>query len=228
MIVMPAMELRDGACVQQAGDACGVARGWERIGFRRLHVVDLDAAHNTGSNASLIEEIIRDGGIDVQAGGGVESSEEVQRLFEAGAAQVVVGFRALEDPQWLSNVADLFPGVIVVATAVRERRVATRGWVRSLPLDIFDVIDELNAFPLGGVLISAVNGQGKGSMGAADLSLMEDVAGACEVPVIVAGGVMTMNDLRALEHRGLAGVVVGTALYTGTIDARAAAQEFNE
>lgn len=237
MIAIPAVDLREGACVQLVGgsyaeervrlaDPVGVAESWTQAGFRRLHVVDLDAATGNGSNGALVEEIIRDAGVEVQVGGGIRSTERVQELFDAGAYRVVVGTRALEEPEWLAHVADLFPGLIVVATDVRERRVVTRGWVRTLPLDIFDVVEDLNDLPLGGVLVTAVHLEGQ--MAGTDLALMEDIADAARFPVLASGGVSSMNDLRSLENRGVSGAVIGMALYTGALDARAVAQEFSE
>ncbi len=237
MIVIPAVDLREGACVQLVGgsyereqvrlpDPVGVARSWEQEGFRRLHIVDLDAATGNGSNARVIEDILREVRADVQVGGGVRSAEQVEQLFHAGASRVVVGTRALEEPEWLASLASLYPGVIVVATDVRERRVVTRGWVRTLPVDIMDVVEELNPLPLGGLLVTAVHMEGQ--MRGTDLALMEDVTEASRFPVIASGGVSSMSDLRALEHRGVSAVVIGMALYTGALDARLVAQEFGE
>jgi phosphoribosylformimino-5-aminoimidazole carboxamide ribotide isomerase len=237
MIVIPAVDVREGAVVQLVGgsyadervrlpNALAVAREWADAGFRRLHVVDLDAATGAGSNLSLVEDIIRDARVPVQVGGGVRTTEAVEQLFRAGADRVVVGTRALEDPEWLADLAGLYPGVIVVAADVRERRVVTRGWVRTLPHDILDVVEELNPLPLGGLLVTAVHVEGQ--MQGTDLALMEDVAETANAPVIASGGITTVQDLRALDHRGLWGAVIGMALYTGALDARAVAQEFAE
>lgn len=237
MIVIPAVDLREGACVQLVGgsfaderlrrpDPVLVAREWEDVGFRRLHVVDLDAALGKGSNMAVIEEILRETNAEVQVGGGVRTTEVVEQLFRAGADRVVVGTRALEEPEWLANLAELYPGAIVVATDVRERRVVTRGWVRTLPIDILDVVAELNPLPLAALLVTAVHKEGQ--MQGTDLALMEDVVETSQAPVIASGGVASMDDLRSLEHRGLAGVVIGMALYTGALDSRALAREFIE
>jgi len=237
MIVIPAVDVREGAVVQLVGgsyadervrlpNALAVAREWADAGFRRLHVVDLDAATGAGSNLSLVEDIIRDARVPVQVGGGVRTTETVEQLFRAGADRVVVGTRALEDPEWLADLAGLYPGVIIVAADVRGRRVVTRGWVRTLPHDILDVVEELNPLPLGGLLVTAVHVEGQ--MQGTDLALMEDVAETANAPVIASGGITTVQDLRALDHRGLSGAVIGMALYTGALDARAVAQEFAE
>jgi phosphoribosylformimino-5-aminoimidazole carboxamide ribotide isomerase len=233
MIVMPLVDLRDGGAVAPAAaggarmeSAVGTARDWAYAGFRRLHVIDLDAEAGTGSNIAVVEELARDGALEIQAAGDFQSAEQVQRLFEAGISQVVVGDRAIEEPEWLANLTSLFPGLIIVATEVRERRVATRGWVRTLAVDILDVVEELNGLPLGGVLINAAHRAGQ--LGGTDLTLMEDVADAADVPIIACGGITSMTELRALEHRGIAAAVIGTALYSGALDARAVAQEFGE
>jgi phosphoribosylformimino-5-aminoimidazole carboxamide ribotide isomerase len=237
MIVIPAVDLRDGACVQLVGgeyaeervrldDPAAVAREWAHHGFRRLHVVDLDAATGRGSNLRTIVDILHDQDAEVQVGGGVRDTDRVEELLGEGAARVVVGTRALEEPEWLAEIASLYPGQVIVAADVRERRVVTRGWVRTLPQDILDVVDDIASLPLGGLLVTAVHREGQ--MQGTDLPLMEDVAERSPFPVIASGGIATMDDLRALEHRGIAACVVGMALYTGALDPRAVAGEFGE
>ena len=237
MIAIPAVDLRDGACVQLVGGSFAqekvrlenpvdVARSWEHYGFRRLHVVDLDAATGRGSNIAVVRSLLFDSGVPIQVGGGVRTDDLVEELLEAGAMSVIVGTRALEEPEWLAELAARHPGEIIVACDVRERRITTRGWAHTLPLDILDVVDELNPLPLGGLLVTAVHCEGQ--MQGTDLPLMEDVAESSHFPVYASGGVATMQDLRALEHRGLAGVVIGMALYTGALDPVVVAGEFGE
>jgi phosphoribosylformimino-5-aminoimidazole carboxamide ribotide isomerase len=237
MIAIPAVDLRDGAVVQLVGGSyqqervrldnpLDVARSWERYGFNRLHVVDLDAATERGSNLAIVRNLLFDLGVPIQVGGGVRSGDLVEELLEAGAAQVVVGTRAIEEPEWLAGLAARHPGEIIVACDVRERLVTTRGWSRTMPVDILDVVEELSSLPLGGLLVTAVHREGQ--MQGTDLPLMEDVVEASNFPVFASGGVTTMQDLRALEHRGLAGVVIGMALYTGALDPIVVAGEFGE
>ena len=237
MIAIPAVDLRDGACVQLVGGSFAqekvrlenpveVARSWEHYGFHRLHVVDLDAATGRGSNLPVVRSLLFDSGIPIQVGGGVRTGEMVEDLLEAGASRVIVGTRAIEEPEWIIELAARHPGEIIVACDVRERRVTTRGWAHTLPLDILDVLEELNSLPLGGLLVTAVHREGQ--LQGTDLPLMEDVAEASNFPVYASGGITTMQDLRALEHRGLAGVVIGMALYTGALDPVVVAGEFGE
>ncbi|HET9798040.1 MAG TPA: 1-(5-phosphoribosyl)-5-[(5-phosphoribosylamino)methylideneamino] imidazole-4-carboxamide isomerase [Gemmatimonadaceae bacterium] len=237
MIAIPAVDLRDGACVQlvggsyaeervRLGNPMDVVRSWEHYGFQRLHLVDLDAATGHGSNFPLIRDILGDASVPVQVGGGVRTDERVEELLAAGASRVIVGTRALEDHDWLAELAQRHPGELIVACDVRERRVTTRGWAHTLPVDILDVVEELNGLPLGGLLVTAVHLEGQ--LRGTDLPLMEDVAEASAFPVYASGGVTSVADLRALEHRGIAGAVIGMALYTGALDPVVLAGEFGE
>lgn len=237
MIAIPAVDLRDGACVQLVGgsyrqervrleDPIEVARAWERSGFSRLHVVDLDAATGRGSNLGLVRSLISDVSIPVQVGGGVRSASVLEELLDLGATQVIVGTRAIEEMDWLAGLASRHPGEIIVACDVRGRRVATRGWARTLPLDVLDAVEELNSMPLGALLVTAVHREGQ--MQGTDLALMEDVVETSHVPVFAAGGVASLEDLRALAYRGVAGAVIGMALYTGALDPITVAREFTE
>lgn len=237
MIAIPAVDLREGACVQLVGgeyanervriaDPIGVAREWTRYGFRRLHIVDLDAATGRGSNREIVNEILREAGTEVQVGGGVRSSTQIEELLSSGARAVVVGTRALEDPDWLAEVAAAYPNEVLVAADVRDRRVVTRGWARTLPREIVDVTEELSALPLAGMLVTAVHREGR--MQGSDLFLMEDVVEAASFPVYASGGIASATDLRSLADRGVAAAIVGMALYTGAIDPWQMAEEFSE
>lgn len=237
MIAIPAVDLREGACVQLVGgdyanervrlaDPVAVAREWTRYGFRRLHVVDLDAATGRGSNRDVVNELLREIPAEVQVGGGVRSSSAVEDLVANGARAVIVGTRAFEDADWLARLAHTYPNEILVAADVRDRRVVTHGWTRTLPREIIDVTEELSALPLAGLLVTAVHREGR--MQGADLFLMEDVVEAATFPVYASGGIASLADLRALADRGVAAAVIGMALYTGAIDPWHAAEEFAE
>lgn len=235
MIAIPAVDLREGACVQLVGgdldaervrleDPVAVARNWVAYGFTRLHVVDLDAAFGRGSNADVIAEILREVDIDVQVGGGVRSAERIEALLTAGADRVIVGTRALEDPWWFEEMTSRYPQQLIVACDVRERRVVTRGWTETTSRLVLDMVEELERLPIAGFLVTAVHKEGK--MGGTDLPLMQDVAETTEVPVFASGGIGTLTDLHELADRGVSGCVLGMALYTGALDPRVIAEEF--
>jgi phosphoribosylformimino-5-aminoimidazole carboxamide ribotide isomerase len=237
MIAIPAVDLREGACVQLVGgdyaeervrltDPVSVAREWARFGFQRLHVVDLDAAMGRGSNREIVNDLLHEGAAEIQVGGGVRSTTQVDELLTSGARAVIVGTRAFDDTDWLASIASMYPNEVLVAADVRDRRVVTHGWTRTLPREILDVTEELSALPLAGLLVTAVHREGR--MQGADLFLMEDVVEAAPFPVFASGGIRSVADLRALADRGVAAAIIGMALYTGAIDPWQAAEEFAE
>jgi len=237
MLAIPAVDLREGHVVQLVGgdyakesvrldDPRDVARRWAEAGFTRTHVVDLDAATGRGSNREVVRELLADDTAAMQVGGGIRSTERIVELLDDGADWIVIGTKGLEEPEWLDEVSHAHPGRIILAADVRERRVLTRGWAQELARNITDVIEELAHLPLGGLLVTAVHREGL--LQGTDLPLMEDVAEVSAWPVFASGGVTTMQDLRALEERGIAGAVLGMALYTGTLDPRIVAEEFSQ
>ena len=237
MIAIPALDLRGGACVQLAAgsydqeliripDPVGVAMAWRQYGFHHLHVVDLDGVAGRGNNTNEIQAILGATDSEVQVGGGIRSRDSIQRSLDDGAHRVIIGTRALEDPDWLAEMSGLFPGFIVVAADVRDRKILSHGWTRTHPKLVLDLVQDLNGLPLAGVLVTAVHREE--AMRGTDLPLMEDVADLAEFPVFASGGLGSINDLRALSDRGVAAAIVGMALYTGAMDPWTVAEEFAE
>jgi phosphoribosylformimino-5-aminoimidazole carboxamide ribotide isomerase len=157
-------------------------------------------------------------------GGGVRTGDHIERLLDWGAARVVVGTRALTDVAWLNEQARRFPDRLVVAADIRAGRLATRGWTEALDDDVATLLRRLGDLPLAGVLVTAVDVEGQ--MRGPALEVIERAVSACPLPITASGGVGNASDLRALEQRGAAAAVIGMALYTGTLDARAIAREF--
>ena len=236
MIAVPAVDLREGACVQLVGgsfaderirvpDPMSAAQRWSDAGFRRLHVIDLDAAAGVGANDGVIRGIVGQRHARVTVGGGVRTSERVTDLLTTGADSVVVGTRALEDVEWLDAVANRYPNRIVVALDVRDRSVVIEAWTKRIETSLAELAARLDTLPLAGVLVTAVHREGL--MGGPDLSLVDELVRMTRHSVIASGGVATLDDLRALEQRGATACVVGMALYSGALDASAVASEFN-
>lgn len=237
MIAIPALDLRGAACVQLAADSydrellripdpVGVAAAWRQYGFHHLHVVDLDGVAGRGKNSAEIQAILAATDAEVQVGGGIRDQSAIEQILSDGAQRVVIGTKALEDPDWLIDMSMAFPGCIVVAADVRDRRVLSHGWTRTHSKLVLDLIEELNGLPLAGVLVTAVHREA--AMRGTDLPLMEDVAELAEFPVFASGGLGSLNDLRALEDRGVAAAIIGMALYSGAMDPRVVAEEFAE
>lgn len=227
MIAIPALEI--GATSGSSRGrlrgslASGLARELLDLGFSHLHVQSGTGAAPSATMPEL-EEVVRGSDARVQVGR-VQSTSDIEQLLRAGADAVVVGDRALEEPEWLAHVTDLYPETIGVTTDVRDRRVVRRGWVRTLPVDILDLVDELNGLPLRELIVSIPSLDAAMRFG--ELSVLEDVAERSRCPVFAAGGITSIHDLRALEHRGIAGAVIDAEkLLGGGIDGRDVAREF--
>lgn len=235
MLVMPAIDVREGACVQLVGgsyaaervrepDPLRAAKRWRDAGFTRLHVVDLDAALGVGHNDDVVAALQQVRGVDVQVGGGLRSAESLQRVLDAGAAAAVVGTRALEEPGWIAEAARRWPFRLVAAVDVRDGAVVVRGWTRAAPLGLEEALDALDALPLAALLVTCVEVEGR--MQGPDLATLKRVRARTSLPLVASGGITTLDDLRALRAMGMWGAVVGMALYTGTLDPRTTAKEF--
>jgi phosphoribosylformimino-5-aminoimidazole carboxamide ribotide isomerase len=237
MIVTPAVDLRGGKCVQLVGgsydaqaveidDPVEVALNWEAMGFRTLHVVDLDAATGHGENVAVIERILSAVRSEVQVGGGIRSTEQVETMLAAGARRVVLGTRAVQDSEWLSEIASAYPDRVVVAADIRDRAIVTHGWTGEVEEKLELAIARLTGMPIAAVLVTAVHKEGL--MEGPDLELMRDIVRESKVPVQASGGIGSMTDLRSLAGIGVASTIVGMALYTGKLDAIELAGEFKE
>jgi phosphoribosylformimino-5-aminoimidazole carboxamide ribotide isomerase len=237
VIAIPALDLRGGACVQLAAgsydeeviripDPLGVAIAWRQYGFHHLHLVDLDAVAGRGNNAIEIQAILAATDVEVQVGGGIKNRDSIHQFLADGAQRVVIGTQALEDPDWLLEMSTDFPGCIIVAADVRDRKVLSHGWTRIQPMLVLDLVEDLNGLPLAGVLVTAVHREE--AMRGTDLPLMEDIADVAEFPVFASGGLGSIGDLRALADRGVAAAIIGMGLYSGAMDPWAVADEFSE
>ena len=187
--------------------------------------MDIDAAIGTGSNAAVVASLLKLPGLAFEVGGGVRDADDIQRLLDLGAARVLVGTRALEEPSWLEEVAFKFPGKLMLAADARGRQVVTRGWTRTLTQDVAALIAGADPLPLAGILVTAVHVEGMES--GTDLELMSELVEITRHPLQAAGGIASVDELRKLASAGVSGAVLGMALYTGKLDPAAVAREFS-
>jgi len=232
LIAYPAIDLRGGKAVQLVGgrpeaerislpDPVEVAVRWIDAGFRALHVIDLDAALGTGNNRIAIDRILAAVSVPVQVGGGIRDDAAADSLIGAGAARVIVGTRAVEDEGWRRALAVRHPERVVVAADVRGDNIVTRGWTEETAVRADAFLQTLSHEPIAAVLVTDVGREGQ--MIGVDVAKFEMLVRASAHPVLAAGGIRDLNDLHALDAVGVAGAVLGMALYTGAIDAPPAA-----
>jgi len=221
--VWPAIDIRGGRCVRlcqgdfnretvYGEDPVEMARHWQRLGAMRLHIVDLDGAR-TGNptNFPVIIKIVQATGLVCQVGGGLRQTEAVAELLGAGVARVVIGTRAIKDPQWFRELCRRFPGQIVLGLDARDGLVATDGWLETTRESAVEVAQRFQDEPIAAIVYTDIASDGmlKGVNVAAMAALQRSVS----VPVIASGGITTLEDIRALKAAGLAGCILGRALY---------------
>ncbi len=226
MIVIPAIDLREGRCVRlfrgdpsaetaYEDDPVEVARRFEAEGARRLHVVDLDAALGTGSNREIVQEICRHVAIPVQLGGGLRTLEDVERALADGVARTILGTAAAGAPGFVAEAVDRFGELVVAAVDVRGGRVMTRGWTEEGP-PVAEAIPLLTDTGAPRFLVTSI--QRDGTMDGPDIALYEQALRLTHRPLIASGGVRRAEDVWALRDLGLEACVVGKALYSGTLE----------
>ena len=227
--VYPAIDLRGGRCVRlkqgdfervREYDADPVERAleWERQGAAAIHVVDLDGAEGSRPvQLELIRRIAREVGVPLQVGGGVRTIEDLRAVLRAGARRVVMGTAAVEDRGLRLRAVEEAGDSLIVAVDAREGVVATHGWRRSSGVSVLDLSKELTADGVTSVLYTDVARDGMD----AGAALQETAAVAKIIPTLASGGVRGTDDVAMLSKiPGVAGVVVGTALYEGRVTLR--------
>ena len=228
MQVIPAIDVKDDRCVRLyqgdydratvfSGRPAEVARRWERDGARLLHVVDLDGAlHGTPRNLKAIREIVRAVSIPVEASGGLRSVDAVQSLFDVGVARVVIGTAAVEDPGLLDDLAERWPGKFAVGIDARDGKVTTEGWRRQTEVRAVGLAKDVVLRGADGVIYTDV--ERDGTLTEPNYTATAEIVAAVPVPVIAAGGVARLEHLGRLQAVGVAGAIVGRALYTGAVN----------
>ncbi len=225
-MVIPAVDVLDHQVVQLVGGVPGsqqivmpnpadVVEMWVDKGARYLHLVDLDGAFGKENNIPVFKRIIRDVSVPAQVGGGIRSAETIDDLISAGADRVVVGTKAVKEPEWLAEMADRHPGRIVLGLDTKAGRIAIKGWQESAQMTVGEMFDIIRDLPLAGVLNTNVDveGQKKGI----DERQARDFIARCPCDVISSGGVTSRMDADILADAGAVGAVVGLALYTEVI-----------
>ena len=230
MTVYPAIDLRGGRCVRllqgaferetvYGDDPVAVARGFEAVGARWLHVVDLDGARaGHPVQHELVARICAAVHIPVQLGGGLRDRAAIEAAFATGASRVVVGTTAAHDPDRCGELCAAHPGRVVVGLDVRAGQVRVAGWTEAATPDPLALARRVAT--LGAAAIVYTDIARDGTERGPDLERTSAIARAAGVPVIASGGIGSLDDVRAVAARaadGVAGMIIGRALYTGAI-----------
>lgn len=234
MEIWPAIDLRGGKCVRLrqgdyaqetvfGDDPAAMARQWAEQGGRHLHLVDLDAARD-GSSANLasVRDVVESVDIPCELGGGVRSQQRIVELLGIGLARLVVGTRALKEPEWFRQVCRRFPGRLVLGIDARDGMVATDGWLETSRTSAVELARQFEGEPIAAIVYTDIATDGM--MAGPNVEAMAEMQRSVDLPVVASGGVTTVADVHRLADVGMAGCIIGRALYEGTIDLKEALQ----
>ncbi|NOR77925.1 MAG: 1-(5-phosphoribosyl)-5-[(5-phosphoribosylamino)methylideneamino]imidazole-4-carboxamide isomerase [Methanophagales archaeon] len=232
--LIPAIDLKGGRCVQlrqgkkedeifaSAENPVEIARGWVIQGARRLHVIDLDGAfQEEKNNLGVIKKIADVEGVrekaKIQVGGGIRSYETAVELLELGIDRIIFGTVALKSPHLIEQVANAFsPERVMVALDAREGKVAIDGWREVTGVDATEAAKQVERLGAGSLLFTNIDVEGL--MEGVDQEIIAEFVSSVSIPVVIAGGVSSVEDIGKIKDAGASGVVMGSALYKGKID----------
>jgi len=231
MIVIPAVDLKDGRCVRlsqgrmdqetiYSENPVEMAKYWESKRAERLHVVDLNGAVMGGPfHRSLIEEIAKSLHIPIEVGGGIRDLETIESYLSSGVRWVIFGTVALRNRSLIEEACRRFPGRVILAIDAKKGRVAIQGWNEVVPLEAIDLVKQFEGMDLSAIIFTDIERDGMGT--GLNSEVTKALARSTSIPVIASGGVSRIEDierLMELENDGVIGVIVGRALYTGSLD----------
>jgi phosphoribosylformimino-5-aminoimidazole carboxamide ribotide isomerase len=224
MMILPALDVLDGRCVRleegkrervtvEGGDPAEAAARFIAEGATYLHLVDLDGAFSGRPTPGLVERVTAAArSVPVQAGGGFRDAEAVEAGLAAGAARIIVG-TAATSPRDLEDLSARFGPRLVVAIDARDGRVVAEGWTQESELEAAELARRCAASGVQRLLVTSTRRDG--SLAGPDLELLQEVMSAARLPVVAAGGIGSLEDLRRLRELGCEGAVVGSALWLG-------------
>ena len=229
MLVIPAVDLRGGLCVRlhqgdperetiYGSDPAEVARQWEKLGARMLHLVDLDGAITGSSlNATAIANIGRTVNIPFQLGGGIRSRKALEQALELGAMRVILGTIVVKDPDLARELVAEYKERILISIDARYGKVAIKGWAESSDLEVLELARQIESWGVREVVYTDI--QRDGTLHGLNLQGIEDILNHTSLSLLVAGGVSGREDLIALRpyRKKVKGVIIGQALYTNRL-----------
>lgn len=226
MLILPAIDLRGGQAVRLKqgdynretvyGDPVEMAQRWVSAGGEYLHLVDLDGARDGKLvNQEAIASIVKAVGVPCELGGGIRDATTIKTLLDLGLQRLVVGTKALKDPDWFRQQCTAHPGVLALGIDARDGKVATDGWLETSETSAVNLAKQFEDLPVAAIIYTDISRDGM--LQGANVSAMADMQQATRCPVIASGGVTTVEDVVQLAKIPMDGCIIGRALYEDTL-----------
>ncbi len=193
-----------------------MARHWVDLGARRFHLVDLDGARDGWpGNLRSVRAILEATRVPCELGGGIRSEETIGQLLELGLSRLVIGTQAVRESEWFLEMGRKFPGKLVLGIDARDGRVATDGWLQTSDVAATDLAGRFAGEPIAAIIYTDIATDGM--MAGPNFAAMAEMQAAVDVPVVASGGITSREDVGRLAAAGMAGCIIGRALYEGTL-----------
>jgi phosphoribosylformimino-5-aminoimidazole carboxamide ribotide isomerase len=232
MLLLPAIDLKDGQCVRLrqgrmedstvfSGSPVDIATRWVKTGARRLHLVDLNGAFaGEPVNGEVVTDIAKaHPNLPIQIGGGIRSGETIEAYLKAGVEYVIIGTKAVKEPKFVTEMCQQFPGHIIVGIDAKKGLVATDGWAEVTEVKAADLAKQFESDGVSSIVYTDIDRDGM--MQGVNVEATLAMAKASSIPVIASGGITNMDDIVALNKvasQGILGAITGRAIYEGTLD----------
>ncbi len=236
MLIIPAIDIKDGKCVRleqgdmnrettYSDDPAAMAGHWIEQGARRIHIVDLDgASQGRPVNANIVHKIAKSHPeVPIQIGGGIRNEETVAAYIRAGVEYVIIGTQAVREPQMIDDLCNKFPGQVIVGLDAHDGKIAIEGWSEISGHSAIDLARNFEHAGVDSIVYTDISRDGM--LQGVNISATATLAGAITIPVIASGGVTNLDDIRLLAEdsgSGIIGAITGRAIYEGTLDFNAA------
>ena len=228
MLIMPAVDIKNGKCVQLVQGEPGsemvkidnpekVAKHWEDLGAKNIHVIDLSGTIDGETSFDIIRKILNEVSVPIQLGGGIRNLDYARQLLDLDIERLIIGTMGIQQPETITQLSDEYgPERIMISLDSKDNKVVIKGWQEKIDKSPSEIANDFKEHGAGSILFTNVDVEGL--LGGFYTEPVEDLKKSVDLPIVYSGGITTIDDIKKLNESGVEGIVIGSALYTDKID----------
>ena len=228
MLIMPAVDIKNGKCVQLVQGEPGsemvkidnpekVAKYWEDLGAKNIHVIDLSGTIDGETSFDIIKKILNEVSVPIQLGGGIRNLDYARQLLDLDIERLIIGTMGIQQPETITQLSDEYsPERIMISLDSKDNKVVIKGWQEKIDKSPSEIANDFKEHGAGSILFTNVDVEGL--LGGFNTEPVEDLKKSVDLPIVYSGGITTIDDIKKLNESGVEGIVIGSALYTDKID----------
>ena len=228
MLIMPAVDIKNGKCVQLVQGEPGsemvkidnpekVAKYWEDLGAKNIHVIDLSGTIDGETSFDIIKKILNEVSVPIQLGGGIRNLDYARQLLDLDIERLIIGTMGIQQPETITQLSDEYgPERIMISLDSKDNNVVIKGWQEKIDKSPSEIANDFKEHGAGSILFTNVDVEGL--LGGFYTEPVEDLKKSVDLPIVYSGGITTIDDIKKLNESGVEGIVIGSALYTDKID----------